>query len=203
MKKLFWGTLLLALMFSSPLPTMAQVNVNFGFSLPLPPAIHFQAPPRMIVLPNTDIYVDPDVNVDIFFNDGWWWRPYQGRWYRSRDYNSGWTHHRQPPAFYREVPRHWKDDYRNHQWKGNRWTPERRDHREVQKNWNYWKKDKHWEKNNNWGVQRAKYNQNDRRQVPQAHRGKNDRDDRNDRNDRNNKQDKYDRNDKNGKHGNH
>ncbi len=194
MKKLFLGALLLALMFSFSLPTMAEVNVNIGFSIPLPPVIQFREAPRMVVLPDTYIYVAPDVNVDIFFNDGWWWRPYQGQWYRSRDYNSGWSHHRQPPSFYNGVHRHWRDDYRKHQWKGHYWNPERRDHREVQKNWKNWKKDRHWEKNNNWGVQKAQHKQNNGRQFQQEDRRKNDR------NDKNNRKDKYDKNDKHGKH---
>ncbi len=184
MKKLFVGTLLLALMFLFPLPMMAaEVNVNIGFTLPLPPVIEYHEPPRMVVLPDTYTYVVPDVHVDIFFNDGWWWRPYQGRWYRSRHYNSGWTHHQQPPSFYEKVPRYWRDDYRKHQWKGHQWNPERRDYKEVQKNWNHWEKDKHWEKNNNWGVQKKHYNQNEQRK----------KDDRG----------KYDRKDKHGKNGNH
>ncbi len=202
MKKLFLGTLLVALMFSFPLPMMAAVSVNIGFSIPLPPVIQFHEPPRMVVLPGTYTYVAPDVDVDIFFNDGWWWRPYQGRWYRSHDYNSGWSYHQQPPSFYNGVNRHWRDDYRNHQWKGQQWNPERRDHREVQKNWNRWQKDRHWEKTNNWGVQKVQHNQDQGRQFQQEDRGKYDRNDRNDRNDKNNKNNKYDKNDKNNKHGN-
>ena len=159
MKKLFFGILLLALMFSFPLSAMAEVNINIGVSLP--PVIQFHGPPRLVVLPDTHVYVDPDIDVDIFFNDGWWWRPYQGRWYRSRDYNSGWAHHLNPPSFYPGVPKHWKDDYRKHLWKGHQWNPDRRDHHEVQKNWNHWKKDKYWEKNNNWGIQKAQHKQNE------------------------------------------
>ncbi len=194
MKKFFGGTLLLALMFSFPLPTKAEVSVNIGFSLPMPPAIGFHAPPRLVVLPNTDIYVDPEADVDIFFNDGWWWRPYRGEWYRSRDYNSGWTHNRRPPSFYNAVPRHWRDDYREHKWKGHQWNPERRDHREVQKNWNHWKEDKHREKNKNWGVQKARQNQYEGRQSPKEERRKNNKPDQHNRNDKHNK---------NKKHGNH
>ena len=155
-------------MFSFPLPMMAEVTVNIGFSLPLPPVIRFHEAPRMVVLPGTYTYVAPDVDVDIFFNDGWWWRPYQGRWYRSHDYNSGWSYHQQPPSFYNGVNRNWRDDYRKHQWKGHNWNPERRDHREVQKNWNYWKKDKHWEKNNNWGVQDSR----SQSKAPKPHKAK-------------------------------
>ncbi len=193
MKKLFFGTVLLALMFSFPLSMMAEVNVNIGFSLPLPPVIHFQEPPRLVVLPDTYVYVTPDVDVDIFFNDGWWWRPYEGRWYRSRDYNSGWYYYKSEPSFYRQVPKHWRNDYRDHHWKGQQWNPERRKHHEVQKNWNQWKKDRHWEKNNNWGVQKKRKNQNQGRQFQKEDKLKNDK---------HNQYDRNDKHDKKGKHGN-
>ena len=199
MKNLFLGTLLLVCMFSFPLPIMAEVNVHIGFLSPLPPAIHFHKAPRMVVLPGTYIYVILDVDADLFFTDGWWWRPYQGRWYRSRNYNSGWIHYSQPPSFYKGINKRWRDDYKKHQWKGQPWNPERRDHREVQKNWSQWKKNKHWEKNNNWGVRKIQHTQDKGRQFQQEDRKKYDRTDRNNKNNRNdkyNKSDTYHRNDK-------
>lgn len=203
MKKLLFGTLLLTLMFSFPPPTVAEVSVNIGFSLPLPPPIRFREPPRLVVLPDTYVYVTPDVNVDIFFNDGWWWRPYEGRWYRSRDYNSGWQHYKHEPSFYRHVPKHWRNDYKNHQWKGQQWNPARRDQHEVKKNWNRWKKDKHWEKNNNWGVQKARHNQNKGRKIQVEDKRKKTKPDQYDKNvkhDKNNKSSKSSKSNKNEKY---
>jgi len=81
MKRLLFGILLLAFVIVVPIPTMAGVDVSV--SIALPPPIVFSAPPEMIVLPETYVYVVPDVDVDIFFYDGWWWRPWEGRWYRS------------------------------------------------------------------------------------------------------------------------
>ena len=75
-----------------------MLSVSIG--LPLPPPIVFAAPPELMVLPETNVYVVPDVDVDIFFYNGWWWRPWEGRWYRSRDYSSGWGHYRNVPSFY-------------------------------------------------------------------------------------------------------
>ena len=88
MKKLFFGTVLLALVIVVPIPTMARVDVSVNIGLP--PPIMFAAPPSLIVMPETYVYVVPDVDVDIFFYNGWWWRPWEGRWYRSRHYDSGW-----------------------------------------------------------------------------------------------------------------
>ena len=100
MRKLFFGTVLLALVIVVPIPTMARVAVNVRISLP--PPIVFAAPPALIVLPETYVYVVPDVDADIFFYNGWWWRPWEGRWYRSRHYDSGWVYYQSVPSFYRE-----------------------------------------------------------------------------------------------------
>ena len=72
MKKLLFGTILLALVSVVPMPTMAQVRINVNIGLP--PPIVFAAPPELIVIPETYVYVDPDIDVDLFFWDGWWWR---------------------------------------------------------------------------------------------------------------------------------
>ena len=114
MKKMILGTSLLAMMSLSPLPTMAGVYIDFPpppsihinfprppnvrVNFPMPPHIEFSAPPRLVVVPETYVYVAPDVEEEIFFSDGWWWRPWEGRWYRSRTYNSGWQHYRSTPS---------------------------------------------------------------------------------------------------------
>lgn len=151
MKNVFFGILLMGSVLVSPQSTMAQVSVNIGISLP--PPIRFAAPPRMVVLPETYVYVVPDVAEDIFFHDGWWWRPWEGRWYRSREYSSGWHHHRDVPSFYREVPRGWRNDYRERRWREHHWNAQPVQHSEVQRNWQNWKKEKYWEKHHTWNVQ--------------------------------------------------
>jgi len=117
------------------------------------PPITFHEPPELVVFPNTYIYVVPDASVDIFFYNGWWWRPWNGRWYRSEHYNSGWHHYRNTPSFYRNIPRGWRNDYRSHRWEGHQWNHERIPHKNVQRNWREWEKSRYWEKKHNWGVQ--------------------------------------------------
>jgi len=119
MKKLFLGAMLLALAISGPIPTMGQVSVQIG--IPLPPPITFSAPPETVLLPGTGVYAAPGVAVDLFFFDGWWWRPWGGRWYRSRDYRSGWGYYGGVPSFYGRIPHSWREDYRNHRWNGREW----------------------------------------------------------------------------------
>lgn len=153
MKKVLWGILFLELVLISPVPTRAEVHVGINVGIPLPPAIVFVSPPQLIVLPETYVYVDPDVDVDIFFYNGWWWRPWEGRWYRSRNYSSGWSHYSNVPSFYRGIPPGWRNDYRQNRWKGHQWDHQRIPHQQVQQNWRNWEQNKHWEKQKNWGVQ--------------------------------------------------
>jgi len=157
MKKLLFGTIGLSLVLVFPILTMAMGRVDVGVAIPLPPPIVFAGPPHVVVIPETNVYAVPDVDVDIFFYGGWWWRPWEGRWYRSRDYSSGWNHYRDVPSFHREIPPGWRNDYRAHRWKDHQWNPQRVPHQEVQQNWSNWEKDRHWEKQNTWGVKDLKH----------------------------------------------
>ncbi len=150
MGKTLLGTLLLALMLAVPMTTKAEVFVDINIGLP--PLIEFAAPPELIVLPGTYVYVAPDVDQDIYFYGGWWWRPWEGHWYRSRHYDSGWTTYRSVPRFYRGIPSGWRDDYRGHQWQGRQWDYQRLPHQQVHRNWKSWEKNKHWQKQQGWGV---------------------------------------------------
>ena len=151
MKKLFFVPLLLALVTAVPIPAMARVDISVGIALP--PPIVFAAPPELIVLPETNVYVVPDVDADVFFYHGWWWRPWEGRWYRSRYYNSGWGYYQRVPSFYAEIPSGWRNDYRAHHWRGHQWNYQRIPQQQVQRNWRGWEKSGHWEKQQTWGVQ--------------------------------------------------
>ena len=117
MKHLLFGAMLFALVIVVPIPTMAAVNINVNISLP--PPIVFEAPPEVVVIPDTDdVYVDPDIDVDLFFWNGWWWRLWEGRWYRSQYYNQGWVYYDNVPSFYFDVDPDWRGYYRNHDWHG-------------------------------------------------------------------------------------
>ena len=71
MKRLLFGTMLMGLVTIVSVPTMAEVAINVN--IPLPPPIVFNAPPDVVVLPDTpDVYACPGISVDLFFYDGWW-----------------------------------------------------------------------------------------------------------------------------------
>ncbi len=179
-------------------PAKADMNVRIGFNLDLP-SISFHSPPQMVVLPDTYIYVVPDIDDDIYFVDGWWWRPWHGNWYRSRNYDRGWRHYSRTPHFYRDVPHNWRHEYRNNSWKGHRWNHQRNDHQQVNNNWQRWKRDKYWEREKSWGVEnrkpRSRHDRNnDRRHYEEEKRKNNDRDDR-DRDKKDRDRDKKDKDD--------
>ena len=110
MKKILLGAMLFALLIGVPIPTMAQVDI--GVHISLPPLITFAAPPEVIVVPDSnDVYVVPDINVDLFFWNGWWWRPWEGRWYRSYYYDRGWVYYSHVSSFYFYVDPGWRGYY--------------------------------------------------------------------------------------------
>ncbi len=152
MKKLLLGTTLFLLAWADgfPLMTVEAAEVSIGISLP--PPIVFAAPPDVVVLPDTDVYVVPDVDEDIYFYDGWWWRPWQGGWYRSGFYDRGWGYYEAVPIFYFDVDPGWRGYYRDHSWHGLRWDYQRISHQRFQQNWKSWQDNRHWEKQGTWGV---------------------------------------------------
>ena len=152
MKKLLFGTMLFALVIVVPISTMAAVDINVNISLP--PPIVFQAPPDVIVMPDSnDVYVVPNIDIDMFFWNGWWWRLWEGRWYRSHYYNRGWRYYKNVPSFYFDVDPGWRGYYRDHNWYGHRWNYERIPYQQLQQNWKSWQNDRHWERQGTWGVQ--------------------------------------------------
>lgn len=153
MKRLLLGTTLLVLVMAVSVPAMAAVDIHIGIPLPPPPPILFPKPPEVIVLPDTDdVYVAPDIDVDLLFWGGWWWRLWEGRWYRSHYYDRAWGYYDNVPRFYFDVDPGWRGYYRDHYWRGHRWDYERIPDRRLQRNWKSWQNDRHWERRGTWGV---------------------------------------------------
>jgi len=123
-------------------PAAAQVSVGVSIGIPAP--IVFVAPPQLVVLPGFDIYVAPGIAEEIYFVDGYWWRPWQGHWYRSASYDSGWDHYSSVPYFYGNIRQDWRSDYRNHRWEGRDWNYESVPYSRVQQNWSSWKSTNYW-----------------------------------------------------------
>ena len=135
------GALLLVLT-DAATQSEAEVNVNVGINLP---AIRFAAPPDVVVIPGTYVYMVPDIDVDILFFQGYWWRPYEGRWYRSRDYKGSWRY--VAPASIPRGLRALPQDYRHSLSPGHERIP----HGDVKRNWKKWEKEKYWDRRGEQG----------------------------------------------------
>lgn len=151
MIKFLFRILFFAVVGVLPVVTMAAEEISVGIALP-PPMV-FSTPPEVVVLPDTDVYVVPDVDEEIYFYGGWWWRPWQGRWYRSEYYDREWRYYDSVPSFYLDVDLGCRGFYRNHEWYGQRWSYERIPHQELWQDWMRWQNDRHWEKQGSWGVE--------------------------------------------------
>lgn len=62
-----------------------------GFCI-IVPEYTFAAPPSLAVIPGTDAYLALEADIDIVFYDGFWYRLYEGRWYKASDYNGPWAY---------------------------------------------------------------------------------------------------------------
>ncbi len=64
----------------------SDAGVNLNITIPLP-GPEVGPPPPMVVVPGTYVYYAPYAGADLFFYHGYWYRPYQGGWYFSAEYN--------------------------------------------------------------------------------------------------------------------
>jgi len=131
--------LLLSLGFSSK--GVARVSINIG--IPLPPPFVFSAPPPVVVIPGTNVYFCPDLEADIFFYGGNWYRPYEGRWYYASSYNGPWVVadiSRVPRVLVSLPPGAWRVPPGYH----------RIPHAQFRENWRRWEHERHWDGDRDW-----------------------------------------------------
>jgi hypothetical protein len=124
-------------------PHHARVGVYAD--VPGPPALAFESDPYFVPLPGTYAYAVPDYDVDLYYSDGYYWRPWQGRWYRSTYYDRGWVSYSGVPRFYTSIPRGWRNDYYSNRWRGRSWDYARVPRHEVERNWSSWKRERRWD----------------------------------------------------------
>jgi len=154
---MFLGAMLMASTVLS-VPADAGVNVNIGINLP---AHRFAAPPTLAVIPGTYAYFVPDVDVDILFYHNYWYRPFDGRWYRARGYNGPWAliaPGRVPGVIINLPP-----DYR-HVPPGHRRIP----YGEFNRNWKTWERDRYWDRHERHEERREEHRE-DRRDDHREH----------------------------------
>jgi hypothetical protein len=115
------------------------ININIG----PPPRYVIPAPPPVVVIPGTYVYAVPDIDVDILFYQGYWYRPHQGYWFRARSYNGPWVYLAAPqvPRVLIELP----PDYRRPP-PGYRRIP----YGQFKKNWGAWDRQRYWDRDREW-----------------------------------------------------
>lgn len=118
MKKIFFKLTLLLMLVLTPASVLAMGHVDVGVRIPLPPPLLLPVPPWLVVIPETNVYAVPDIHEDIFFYGGWWWRPWQNRWYRSRYQDRDWAYYKGTPSFHGRVPSNWRSDYNQREVRG-------------------------------------------------------------------------------------
>ena len=144
----FLGTMfLICLGYSTP--SFAEVSIDIGIGIPAPPPpIVIHRPPPVVVIPKTYVYYPPDVEADIFFYHGYWYRPHHGHWYRSRGYDGQWVYigPREVPGVLFGLP----PDYRHHG-HGGRYIA----HDDLGRHWESWERERHWD-NDRHGHEKAR-----------------------------------------------
>jgi hypothetical protein len=146
MKKRTFTALLAAGLFIWAGQALAEVRVNIGIPLPRVeiqlPRLVISAPPALVVVPDSDVYFAPEVDADLLFYSGYWYRPYNNGWYRANSYEGPWITIRSAPRAVRNLPNNYRRTYGSH---------ERLPYGHVKQNWKSWEKEKRWYKHNRQG----------------------------------------------------
>lgn len=131
----------------------AGLNINLGIGLgaplvypapPPPPPMMFSGPPDVVVIPGTYIYYVPGMRMDMFFYDGWWWRPWRGHWYRSYRYGGPWRY-AAPSLVPRPLimlPPGWRSSWR--------YGPPPIPYRTLHSRWRRWQRERYWQRREEW-----------------------------------------------------
>lgn len=121
----------------------AEAEVRVELNVGLPPAFVLHAPPPMVVIPGTYVYMVPDVDAHILFYRGRWYRPYEGRWFWAESYNGPWVYVEPsgiPVALVDLPPDYWRLPVGYH----------RIPYAEFRGNWERWEHERHWDRDRNW-----------------------------------------------------
>jgi hypothetical protein len=114
---------------------IGDIEIELGVGAP--PQVEFARPPELVPIPGRYVYYVPDMDSDLFFYQGRWFRPYKGRWFRSEHYAGPWEHVREVPAPLIDLPH----DYRT--------IPPgyyRIPYGELRNNWERWERERYWDR---------------------------------------------------------
>jgi hypothetical protein len=89
-------------------------------------------------IPGTYVYYPSNVNVDMCFCDGYWYRPYRGQWFVSAEYNGPWGSIaiQRVPSVLINLPSHYRHAYPGY---------EPMSYGMVKRNWRTWENERYWD----------------------------------------------------------
>ncbi len=129
------GSVLLSVEMLSPVTSEAGIGLSVAIPLP---ELRLAAPPSLAIIAGTTVYFASDVEADLFFYHGNWYRPYDGEWYVSAEFSGPWGR-----VKIGNVPRPLVDlppDYRN---EPSGYEPVA--YAVVKRNWMRWEEEGYWD----------------------------------------------------------
>ena len=104
-------TVLLGL--STAQPTLAETSVALNINVGVP---ILKAAPEVVYVPQSQVYVAPSVEYNLFFFQGYWWAFHGDRWYRAGGYNGPWIiiERRLVPSPLFRVPANFRSVYKSY-----------------------------------------------------------------------------------------
>jgi hypothetical protein len=130
----------------------------------VPPPIEITGPLELLPIRGRYVYFIPGIDADIFFYRGMWYRPYDGRWFRSKRYDGPWEHIRDVPPALIDLP----PDYRR---SASRF--DRIPYGEVRNNWERWEQERHWDRRRD--EERHRYEERERHEGMEQYPGERER----------------------------
>ena len=100
------GTILTAVLFAATLGgcyTTGTVGYSSGYYAGGGADVYVSTPDLVTVSPGVQVVADYDEPV--FYTDGFYWRYYDGYWYRSNNYATGWYYYERPPVAVLQIDR--------------------------------------------------------------------------------------------------
>ncbi len=142
-----------------PSATVLATDINKGgkdSGAGTPPNVKFATPPEVVAIPGRYVYFVSDIDFDLFFFQGQWYRPYKGRWFRAENYAGPWEYvHEVPPSLIDLPP-----DYRT--------IPpgySRIPYDELRNNWKRWEREKYFDKKGEDTRIRERERERDEREI--------------------------------------
>ncbi len=70
----------------------SEAGLQDEHNIRFPPPVFLHGRYPKVVIPGTYVYMIADIEVNILFYEGYWYRPYEGRWFWAEFYNGPWTY---------------------------------------------------------------------------------------------------------------